>query len=34
MKTFFVLKALLPLEKLVLQVLVQYFSFDSCSVET
>lgn len=34
MKTFFVLKALLPLEKLVLQVLLQYFSFDSCSVET
>lgn len=34
MKTFFVLKALLPLEKLVLQVLSQYFSFDSCSVET
>lgn len=34
MNTFFVLKALLPLEKLVLQVLLQYFSFDSCSVET
>lgn len=34
MKTFFVLTALLPLEKLVLQVLLQYFSFDSCSVET
>lgn len=34
MKTFFVLKALLPLEKLVLQVLLQYFSFDSCSAET
>lgn len=35
MNTFFVLKALLPLEKqLVLQVLLQYFSSDSCSVET
>lgn len=34
MHTLFVLKALLPLEKLVLQVLLQYFSSDSCSVET
>lgn len=34
MKTSFVPKALLPLGKLVLQVLLQYFCFDSCSVET
>lgn len=34
MKTFFVLMAPLPLEKIVLQVLLQYFNFDSCPVET
>ena len=34
LKFFFVLTVLLPLEKLILQVLQQYFNFDSCSVET
>lgn len=32
MKTFFVV--MLPLGKIVLWVLLQYFNFDNCSVET